>query len=123
MKLEHLVSEIAYNSYSMLINNSFIESCVKTCNKLRITDDGWCLLAIWERSYVYDIIEILRQANKPMHYKQITAQVNKLINLGKIISTHAVHNTLLRLKNLFAREGLGIYRLAKWVPELHNNHF
>jgi len=102
MRLKYLVNKIDVRLKAEYFRVSFIEACLRTCNRLLITDHGWCLLPKWQHTYVDDIVEILRNAHKPMHYRRIAAELSELFGSFVKISIPSIHNILLRFKKIFA---------------------
>ena len=118
MHIKDLVSRISAILTTTNSKSSFIEACVRTCNRLLITDDDLCLLPRWQNSYIDDIVEILRREQHPMHVKQITEEVNKLLSPATTISDHSIYNRLLSLKDIFVLTEPRTFGLAERVsPE------
>ena len=117
MRCEYLVSKIADNLGTKLISKSFIEACLRTCRKLRVADDGWCLLTKWQNSYIADVVELLRNAGRPLHYEEIATEMSILSSAIIRISKRSVYNMLLRFKYIFVWVAPGTFGLAEWAGE------
>jgi len=121
MRCEQLVSDIAINLGAKTISTSFIKACLRTCSALRINDNGWCLLRRWESKYIDNMVEILRNARQPLHYKDVAVEVNKLLNLDKPVAEHSVHATLFRTTDIFVWTEPGTYGLLEWALDGFNS--
>jgi len=64
-----------------------------------------------ERSYTQIAVEILKRNGKPMHYKQLTAEILKQRKTVGMTPQMTVLTALIRHKSLFSRSDRGTYRL------------
>ena len=114
MHIKELVSRISACLTTKNHKSSFIEACVRTFNRLYITDDGWCLLPKWQSSYIDDAVELIRKFGRPLHYKTIAKEINKLFTSVTTISEHSIYNRLLSLKDIFILADSGTFGLKEW---------
>jgi len=115
MRCEELVSKTAATLVTKNISVYFIEACLRTYSSFIITDDGWCLIHRWEWGHIDNMVEVLRNARQPLHYKNIAAEVNELLNLDNPVSDHTIHATLFRTNDIFVWTEPGTYGLVEWA--------
>lgn len=59
---------------------------------------------------------ILKNAAKPLHFSEVTAQINKILPSSRQAYVQTVHNELIKDKR-FVLVGRGLYALAEWGYE------
>ncbi|MDD2753478.1 MAG: HTH domain-containing protein [Candidatus Portnoybacteria bacterium] len=59
---------------------------------------------------------VLKNAGKPLHFSEVTAEINKVLPSGRQAYMQTVHNELIKDKR-FVLVGRGLYALAEWGYE------
>lgn len=86
MRYNKLVSEVrrmlesSNNAAQREVDTLFIEACLQADLQFEISDDGWCILAKWQRSYIGEMVEVLREKGTPIHFREIASGVEALLN-------------------------------------------
>jgi len=96
-----------------MLESAFIEACIKASPEVEVNSDGWCGLAKWRNRYLDEIVQVLVETQKPLHYTIIARGVNDLLS-NKVVSDHSVHDLLQRERTVFVRVAPGTYGLRKW---------
>ena len=120
MRYNKLVSEVrrmlesSNDAAQREVDTLFIEACLQADPQFEISDDGWCILAKWQRSYIDEMVEVLRDKGKPLHFREIASGVEALLNGNQEVSEHNIHAVLQRRQDLFVWAGQGTYGLVEW---------
>jgi DNA-directed RNA polymerase delta subunit len=120
MRYNKLVSEVrkmlesSNDAAQREVDTLFIEACLQADPQFEISDDGWCILAKWQRSYIDEMVEVLRDKGKPLHFREIASGVEALLNGNQKVSEHNIHAVLQRRQDLFVWVGQGTYGLVEW---------
>ncbi len=120
MRYNQLVSEVCriLDSSSSVaerkIDTLFIEACLQADPQFEISDDGWCALVKWRRSYIDEMVEVLRSKSSSLHYREIASGVKALLNGNQEVSEHNIHAVLQRRQDIFVWVGQGTYGLVEW---------
>lgn len=56
---------------------------------------------------------VLKNAGRPLHFSEVTAEINKILPSGRQAYVQTVHNELIKDKR-FVLVGRGLYALAEW---------
>jgi hypothetical protein len=99
---------------SQQVPEKFVVACLKAHPDIIVDYDGMYQLKKWSNKRVDDIIIVLRQHGKALHYKEITRRVNKRLSEDQRTTPHNVHSQIGRMTNLFVRVGHGIFGLVEW---------
>lgn len=120
MRFNALVSEIRHVSSIAeavpVLDSLFIEACIKADPELEVNSDGWCILTKWRTRYLDEIVQVLRDEGKPLHYTVISKRINDSAS-NKQVSDHNVHALLQREETVFVRVDPGTYGLREWGHE------
>lgn len=108
------VLESSNNVTQQEVDTLFIEACLQADPQFEISKDGWCILAKWQQSFIDEIVEVLREKNTALHFREIASNVKKLLNNNQDVSEHNVHAVLQRRQDLFVWMGPGTYGLVEW---------
>lgn len=120
MRYNKLVSEVrkmlesSNDEARREVDTLFIEACLQADPQFEISDDGWCILAKWQRSYIYEMVEVLRDKGTPLHFREIASGVKALLNGNQEVAEHNIHAVLQRRRDLFVLVGQGTYGLVEW---------
>jgi DNA-directed RNA polymerase delta subunit len=109
-----MMLESTNNASKIEVNTLFIEACLQADPQFEISDDGWCMLAKWQKSYIDEMVEVLRENGKPLHFREIASGVEALVKGNQEVSEHNIHAVLQRRQDLFVRVGQGTYGLVEW---------
>lgn len=96
------------------VSEAFLVACLKAHPDIAVSAEGMCSLKKWANRRSTDIIFVLRQHGKPMHYSEIARQVNLRLPPGQQTTAHNLHALMGRQGSLFVRVGHGIFGLAEW---------
>jgi len=120
MRYNKLVSEVremlesSDDAAQKEVDTLFIEACLQADPQFEISEDGWCMLTKWQRSYIDEIVEVLRNKGAPLHFREVAAGVKALSNGNEGVSEHNIHAILQRRQDLFVWVGQGTYGLVEW---------
>jgi DNA-directed RNA polymerase alpha subunit len=81
---------------------------------IEITPDNEYVLKRWVKTRLVDILMILREHGKPLHYSQIIKRLNENIAPEAQIGVRLVQTKLAYYDNIFVRVGHGIFGLLEW---------
>lgn len=96
------------------IPEDFIIACLKAHPDIVVDEDGICGLKQWANKRLDDIIIVMRQHGKAMHYSEIAERVNQRLPIEQQTKAHNVHAQIGRVPDIFVRVGHGIFGLAEW---------
>jgi Bacterial RNA polymerase, alpha chain C terminal domain/Sigma-70, region 4 len=120
MRFNYLVAETLKNNqsdYKELDESTsllYIEACIKNDPQFELVEDGWCILAKWRSSFIYQIVDILKSSAKPLHYRDITESINLQLKANEKVAEHNIHAILQRQHNIFVLSEPGKYGLVEW---------
>lgn len=92
----------------------FLMACLEANPNIEINKDGEYALKQWAKKVLDDIIVVLRQHGKALHYSEIAKRVNKRVSEEQQTTSRNVHAKLGSYSDIFIRVGHGIFGLAKW---------
>jgi hypothetical protein len=109
--LEKLMDEID-------VDNKHLNSYVKATNLIEQNSFGQWGLASWStirpRRVGDKVYLVLKESNKPLHFKEITDMINEIgFGDGKIVNIGTVHNELI-MDDRYVLIGRGVYALKDW---------
>lgn len=107
-------SDIDGKTIGLHIPEDFIIACLKAHPDIIVDEDGICGLKQWANKRLDDIIIVMRQHGKAMHYSEITERVNQRLPIEQQAKAHNVHAQIGRVPDIFVRVGHGIFGLAEW---------
>ncbi len=119
MRYNQLVSELrkmlesSNDAAPKKVDTLFIEACLQADPQFEISDDGWCILAKWQRTYNNEMVEVLRDKGTSLHFREIASGVKALLNGNQGVPEHNIHAVLQRRQDLFVWVGQG-----EVVPEI-----
>lgn len=97
-----------------------VKSLIEIDKRIKLLDDNSVGLTEWRhihpRTLRDKIFFILRNSGDPMHFLDISKQIEKAKFDNREVNTQAVHNELIRNKH-FVLIGRGIYALEEWGYE------
>jgi len=96
------------------IPQDFLSACLNAHPDIVLNDEGNYGLKQWLSKRLDDIIIVLRQHGKPMHFTEIAEHVNRRLPASQQTKAHNIHAHIGRLPNLFVRVGRGLFGLAEW---------
>jgi hypothetical protein len=110
---EDVVGRILRQISDCRLTESFVAGVIDVCPRTRMVDEKW-LFDINHPNVPRHrmLVTILREVGSPSHYRRLTEELNN--RMAKKSTTRAVHATLLRYPNVFARVDLGVYGLLAW---------
>jgi len=120
MRYNQLVSEVrkildpSNSMEERKIDTLFIEACLQVDAQFEISNDGWCTLAKWQNSYIDEMVEVLRNEDTPLHFREIASGVKALLNGNHEVSDHNIHAIAQRRQDIFVWVGQGTYGLVEW---------
>lgn len=117
MRFNALVSEIKHVSSIAealpVLDSLFIEACIKAAPEVELNLDGWCGLTKWRSRYLDEMVQVLRDEGKPLHYTVVSKRISDSVS-NKRGSDHNVHALLQREETIFVRVDPGTYGLREW---------
>ena len=96
-----------------------IAACLRAHPDIAENEDGTWKLRHQTHSRLGDIIIVLREHGKPLHFTEIAARANQRLPVDRQTNPRSIHAQLGSYSKIFARVGPGTFGLAEWglVPE------
>jgi len=104
------------NIEGLEVNPTLVSSVLEVDKRIKSTEDGFGLMSwrhinpksIRDKAYI-----VLKKADKPLHFVEISNRIISSEFDKKIVTTQAVHNELIRDEQ-FVLVGRGLYALKEW---------
>jgi DNA-directed RNA polymerase specialized sigma24 family protein len=102
-----------------VVPGSFVAACLRAHPDIAQNEDGTWKLRRKAYSRLGDIIIVLREHGKPLHFTEIAARVNQRLPVDRQARPQSIHAQLGADFQIFARVGPGTFGLAEWglAPE------
>ena len=123
MNLNYLVGEVFTNIHldNQVIKTNmimpYIESCIKADPQIeiiKIVDEDWCILSTWHLLHIQDIVKVLNNYGKPLHYRAITNFINLQSEKSEKVIRHHIRRILQRRPDFFVLYEHGTFGLVEW---------
>jgi len=119
--LTEFIRKELYKANEGKISPEFLNSCLELSNKIIKTPDGGFGLVSWPHINPRTIRDkahyVLSRQEKPMHFRDIAAAIEKLKFDNKRVTIQTVHNELIADER-FVLVGRGVYGLSQWGFEV-----
>ncbi|MFW5709443.1 MAG: sigma-70 family RNA polymerase sigma factor [Chloroflexota bacterium] len=96
------------------VDKAFLVACVEAHPDVIIDEQKFCSLKQWSTKRLDDMVIVLREHGKPLHYSEIAERVNQRLPEDQQTTAHNFHAHMGRLPEVFVRVGHGIFGLAEW---------
>jgi RNA polymerase sigma factor (sigma-70 family) len=96
------------------IEQAYLIACLRAHPDILIDEQDSCSLKQWEHRRLDDMIIVLREHGKPLHYREIANRVNQRLPEDQQTTAHNIHAHIGRLPDIFVRVGHGVFGLAEW---------
>lgn len=103
------------------ISDEFLVACLKAHPDIVLDDQNMCSLKQWATRRTDDIVIVLREHGKPLHYSEIAERVNQRLPDDQQTTAHNIHAQIGRMTDIFIRVGHGVFGLAEWGLVQDNN--
>jgi hypothetical protein len=113
---QHLVENIDLPD-DFVLSIDFLITCFDAEPQIEAVGDEYWGLTRWQGKTYDDIVMVLRELGKPLHFTEIARLVNERLSAENQISAHSVHAQLARYTNLFIRTDSGTFGLREWDPD------
>jgi DNA-directed RNA polymerase alpha subunit len=113
--------EFPEQSIARQIPSEYLKRYFELHPDIEITPDNEYVLKRWVKIGLVDMLMLLRQHGKPLHYSQITKLLNENLAQEEQIRIHLMRTKLAYYDDIFVRVGHGIFGLLEWGLVVEKN--